>query len=91
MAVRARFWVQKVVKSAVSGGGINYEVFLAPVVRPTGNPGGDGNIDWSKYTPSGEMRFVVSVENTGKWYEARIGKDISILMDDPVDAEPDAG
>lgn len=82
MAVNARFWVQKVTKQAVSGGEFSREVTLQPVVRAGGLPGAEGNVDWSKYTPSGEIRLVVSAQPAGEWFEDRIGKDVAITFDD---------
>lgn len=85
MAVKARFWVQKVTKQAVSGGELSREVTLQPVIRAGGLPGAEGNVDWSKYTPSGDMRLVVTAAGAGDWFEERIGKDVSITLDDPED------
>lgn len=82
MAVQARFWVQSVKKTKVSDG-FAREVIMAPVIRPSNIEGGKGNVEWSKYTPSGEIRLVVTDERAGQWYEDRIGEDIAILMDDP--------
>lgn len=83
MAVAARFWVQSVKKSAISGGDVSREVILAPVIRPGGMEGAEGNVDWSKYTPSGEIRLVVTSDAAGEWFEDRIAKDVAITFDDP--------
>lgn len=86
MAVRARFWVQKVTKQ-VTGAGANASgrivrhVELAPVVRATGLPGADDNIDWSKYTPSGKIEMTISTDGAGEWFESMLGEDISITFD----------
>lgn len=85
MSVRARFWVQKIGKQAVSQGNINRTVELAPVVRASGLPGADENIDWSKYTPSGSILLVVSAEGAGQWFEDRLGQDVAITFDDVTD------
>jgi hypothetical protein len=82
MAVQARFWVQSIKKTKVSGQDLAREVILAPVIRAT-----DDNIQWSKYTPSGEIRLVVTADAAGSWFEERIGQDIAITFSDPVDAE----
>lgn len=87
MAVQARFWVQSVKKTAVSGGDVAREVVLAPVIRGGGLPGAEGNVDWSKYTPSGEMRLMVTADAAGKWFEDRIAKDIAISFTDVPDEE----
>jgi len=88
MAVKARFWVQKIEK-VVSGSAapgqvpnLNMWVSLAPVVRSTGQPGDGQNKDWSKYTPAGEVRMCLTAEGAQKWFEDRIGKDVSITFDD---------
>lgn len=78
--ITARFWVQRIVKTKVNTTEIQREVFLAPVVRPTPD-----NIDWAKYTPSGEIRLVITNPTAGQWYEDRLGKDIAIVMADPID------
>lgn len=77
MAVQARFWVQSVKKSAVSGGDVAREVILQPVISPT-----QGNDDWSKYTPSGEIRLMVTATPAGEWFEERIAKNVAITFDD---------
>jgi hypothetical protein len=83
MSVKARFWVQKCTRQAVSGGAIARTVELAPVVRATPLPGSDGNTDWSKYTPSGRIEMNITAEGAGEWFEERVGKDIAISFDDP--------
>lgn len=80
MAVAARFWVQKVNKSLANGSEIHREVILQPVIRPT-----DDNVAWSKYTPSGEIRLVVTAAGAGEWFEERLGKDVAITFDDPAE------
>lgn len=77
MAVAARFWVQSVKKNVVAQGNTNREVTLAPVVSPT-----QGNDDWSKYTPSGEIRLVVTMDPAGQWFEDRLGKNVAVTFDD---------
>lgn len=79
MSVAARFWVQSVKKSAAAGQGVTREVILQPVVSPTHD-----NENWSKYTPSGEIRLVVTAEPAGEWFEERIAKNIAITFADPV-------
>lgn len=84
MAVKARFWVQKVTKQAASGGGVTRIVELAPVIRATGQPGYDpeANVNWSKYTPSGSIALTVTAEAGGQWFEDRLGKDVAITFED---------
>lgn len=82
MAIKARFWVQNVLKQAISGGEINRVVQMAPVTRSTGQPGDGENVDWSKFTPSGGMNMTVTQPEAGQWFEDRIGKDVSITIED---------
>lgn len=77
MAVQARFWVQSVKKTASAGQGITREVILQPVVSPT-----QGNDNWSKYTPSGEIRLVVTADGAGEWFEDHLMKNLAIVFDD---------
>lgn len=84
MSVAARFWVQKVTKQAVAGGEVMREVTLSPVIRSSDQPGADGNVQWSKYTPAGEIRLMVTAAGAGEWYEERLGQDIAITFADPV-------
>lgn len=83
MAVKARFWVQKITKQRVSGG-IVRQVELAPVIRSVGQPGYDpeANVDWSKYTPSGVIQLNITAEEAGAWFEELLGHDVSITFDE---------
>lgn len=81
-AVKARFWVQKIGKQAVSAGNTMRTVELAPVIRAHGLPGAEGNVDWSKYTPSGKIELVISADAAGQWFEDRLGQDVAITFDD---------
>lgn len=85
MAVNARFWVQKVTKQTVNTSALQREVTLQPVIRPSGVPGAEGNVDWAKYTPSGEIRLVITADAAGEWFEDRLGKDVAITFDDPIE------
>ncbi len=76
--VLARFWVQSIKKTAAAGAGITREVMLQPVTSPT-----QGNDNWSKYTPSGEIRLVVTADAAGEWFEERLLKNIAITFEDP--------
>jgi hypothetical protein len=78
MSVRARFWIQKITKQATGPDA---------VVRPSQMPGANGNVEWSKYTPSGSITMTVSADAAGKWFESMLGKDVAITFD----AVPDAG
>lgn len=82
MAIKARFWVAELTLHGNTG---NQTVVLKPVVRSTGQPGDGQNIDWSKFTPSGEFRMTVTAEGAQQWFQDRLGKDISITLDDVED------
>jgi hypothetical protein len=81
MSIHARFWVQKVTKQAVGPDNIVRTVELAPVVRASGLPGAEGNVNWSKYTPSGSITMNVSAEGAGQWFESMLGQDVAITFD----------
>lgn len=85
--VLARFWVQKVNKSAASGGEVVREIIMQPVIRAGGLPGAEGNVNWSKYTPSGEIRLVVTAPQAGEWFESMLAKDVAIEFSVPDDSE----
>lgn len=72
--VRARFWVREIAKY---GNTDNVKVTLAPVTRSTSD-----NVEWSKYTPSGEITLQVTAEGAQRWFEERLGKDVAITFDD---------
>lgn len=79
--IHARFWVQKVTLQAVSQGNVQRLVELAPVIRPTPTDDGKGNIDWSKYTPSGSITLSVTSESAGAAFQDAIGKDVAITFE----------
>lgn len=79
--IAARFWVQSVKKTVVNTNALAREVILAPVVRPQNVDGADGNVEWSKYTPSGEIRLVITADATGQRFEDALGKDVAITME----------
>lgn len=76
MAVNARFWVRELTKF---GNTDNVKVVLSPKSRT----GENDNIDWSKFTPSGEITMSITSEGAQKWFEDRIGKDVAITFTDP--------
>lgn len=75
MAVKARFWIREFTKF---GNTDNVKVILSPVTRQLGVD----NIDWSKYTPSGEIMLSITTVGAQQWFEERIGKDVAITFDD---------
>jgi hypothetical protein len=80
MAVAARFYVAKVERFLVTQADVGRTVTLNPVLRAT-----DDNVQWSKYTPSGEIRLTVTAQPAGEWFEDRLGKDIAITFEDPTE------
>lgn len=76
--VKARFWVQSCERQANGVDSFFRKVTLKPVVRPTND-----NIEWSKYTPTGEITLSVTADQAGEWFENMLGKDVSITFDVP--------
>ena len=75
MAVKARFWVREITKHG------NVEQTTALLSAVTRKQGTD-NVDWSQYTPSGELRISITTDGAREWFEQRLGKDVSITFDD---------
>ena len=74
--VAAKFWVQKVTKTKASAETVSREVILAPSLRKS-----DDNVQWSKYTPAGEIRLVITADGAGEWFEEHLGQDIDITFE----------
>lgn len=73
--VRARFWVREI---TAYGNADNIKVSLSPKTRS-----GEGdNVDWSKYTPSGEITLSITTEGAQEWFRDRLGKDVAITFED---------
>lgn len=82
MAVKARFYIQAINKQvAGSGQQTNVEVVLKPVTRNT-----DDNVEWSKYTPSGETKLWVTQDGARDWFEQRLGQDVMMTFEDPAES-----
>lgn len=77
MAVKARFYVKELTQRA--NGANNLEVVLAAVTRDTSD-----NVDWAKYTPSGEIKLYVTAEGAQEFFLSRLGEDVAITFEDPV-------
>ena len=75
MAVSARFWVREFTRY---GNTDNIKVLLSPVTRSTPD-----NVEWSKYSPAGEIWLSVTAEGAQDWFASRLGQDIAITFDDP--------
>lgn len=78
MAVKARFWVKTV---TLNGNSEHIDVVLAPVIRSVGQPGDGQNVDWAKYTPSGEIRLNVSAAGGQQFFKDNLGKDVAITFE----------
>jgi hypothetical protein len=80
MRVSALFYVSKITKTPTG----YIEVTLNAVTRNTSkNPSeyASGNIDWAKYTPSGQITMNVSTEtDAAKFFEDNLGKDIPLTF-----------
>lgn len=83
MAIRARFYVAEFNEQATGGDQRQAKVVMRAVTRKT-----DDNIDWAKYSPSGEFWVMVSNQAGGAFESFRdlLGKDVSILIS-PIPAE----
>lgn len=81
MAVQARFYIAEVGKKAYGGGGGYGSVTMQAVTRKTGD-----NVDWAHATPSGQFTMTVHADALA-WFDARIGKDVSITIQDVVEDE----
>jgi len=78
MQVKAKFYVNKITKSANFG---HTSVELLPVTRKT-----DDNTDWAQFTPSGKLDMNVSTSTgAAQWFEDMLGKDVSITFEEAVD------
>lgn len=73
--VRARFWVREYTRF---GNTDNVKVVLSPKTRA----GEDDNVDWSRYTPSGEITMSITTEGAQEWFGERVGKDVAITFED---------
>lgn len=74
MAVKCYFYIQGVEKRANGVGIVN------------ANPVAKGPYaEWSQYTPSGSLQITSLNDAATEWFLERIGKDVSIVIDDPVD------
>lgn len=77
MAVAALFYIASVNLRANGQSDPSADVVLQPVVR------GEEGKKWSKYTPSGKIELTSLNSVATEWFKDRLGKDVSILFDDP--------
>lgn len=76
MAVQAMFWVTRVTKVVVSGGLLMREVELTAKTRHESTD----NVDWSKYTPSGSIKMMVTQDAAGEWFEELLANDVAVTF-----------
>lgn len=78
MAVSARFYIHSIKKTATGYVGVE----MMPAIR------GEGNSEWSKFTPSGKIEMNVSLETgAAAWFESMLGKDVAITFEARADEE----
>lgn len=85
MAVECRFFVSEVGKKPTNGEAIGTVTLTASTKGPH---------NWSQWTPFGEMRLGTLNAEAMAWFDARLGKDLAILIDDipeGLDEDPQAG
>lgn len=84
MAVSARFFVAEINQYAHLSGYASPApagvVTLRPVTR------GEHNKAWASATPSGEFKMTVHGD-AFPWFQSRLGKELSIMIDDAPDPE----
>lgn len=76
MAVKCIFYISGVEKRANGVGVVNAQ----PVAKGP-------YADWAKFTPTGTLQITSLNEAATEWFLARIGKDVSILIDDATEAD----
>jgi hypothetical protein len=74
VSVKCVFYVAEVAKQANGVGRIK----ATPVAKGP-------YADYSKWTPSGSFEITSLNEQATAWFEARLGKDIEILIGDPTE------
>src|ERR1700751_5889934 len=76
MSVKAVFYVAAVTKQA-NGAGI---VKAQPLAKGP-------YASYSKWTPSGSLEFTCLNDAATAWFEERIGKDVTLTLSDPTEAD----
>lgn len=84
MAVQARFYIASTTRLASLG---YADPKPAGQVRMQAVTRGEANAVWASSTPHGEMTMTVK-SPAFAWFEERIGKEISITLDDAPEDEP---
>lgn len=77
MAIAARFFIDEITEHSRF---VGIRVKLAPVTASGAR--GEHNREWSKFTPSGEIVLSVTNPAAMEWFKARLGRDLSISIDD---------
>ena len=68
-----KFWIRDVKITVVAKGQRTAEVTMVPVTRKT-----EDNIQWSRYTPTGEFRFNVTRDEAIVWFLKHQGEDVDL-------------
>ena len=76
MAVKCVFYISGVEKRANGVGVVNAQ----PVAKGPYK-------DWAQYTPSGVLQITSLNHDATDWFLERIGKDVTILIDDATEAD----
>lgn len=76
MSVKAVFYVAEVTRTASGAGRIK----ASPAARGP-------YADYSQYTPTGSLEFTSLNEAATQWFLERIGKDVTLTMTDPTEAD----
>lgn len=73
--MRARFWIKSVELVVVGRKPDGSQARIANVTMGPVNRATEDNINWSAYTPSGEIKMTVSTEDGIQWWLDHQGQD----------------
>lgn len=79
MGVEARFYVAEFTKRSYQQG--HSTVILQASTR------GPENKTWAKATPSGRIELTINNPDASAWFEARLGKDLTLEFGDPAELQ----
>lgn len=82
--IKARFYVSKFDKQVVGTVDGKPRLQGAVTLNAVTRKDTEDNVDWAKYSPSGQITMSVSQEAGGAFetFEALLGKDVSITFDE---------
>lgn len=84
MSIEARFYVAEFNERALGTGPDGQPATMASVVlNAVTRKMGEDNVQWSEYSPSGQMTIAVTQKKGGAYEAFRdlLGKDVRILID----------